>query len=100
MSDLQQLLGCSIDFSNNIGLIQVSMIPFVVGCHIHIDDVTILQRPLVGDAMAHDLHISNKSARIRVCIQQQIAPVAYISILSYAVLMLQSALMRCEVATV
>lgn len=63
--DLEQLLGGSINFSNNIGLIQISMETFVVGSHIHIDDVAILQRSLVRDAMTYNLHDSNPRLRNR-----------------------------------
>jgi len=58
MSSLDELLGCIINLSNNIGLVQVPMISLVVSCHINVDNVSILKRPLVWNTMTDDLRSS------------------------------------------
>jgi len=59
MSSLDELLGCIINLSNNIRLVQVPMIPLVIRCHINVDNVSILKRPLVRNTMTDDLHSSS-----------------------------------------
>ena len=61
MSSLDELLGCIINLSNNIRLVQVPMIPLVISCHIHIDNVSILKRPLVWNTMTDDLRSSTSA---------------------------------------
>ena len=58
MSSLDELLGCIINLSNNVSLVQIPMISLVISCHINVDNVSILKRPLVWNAMTYDLRSS------------------------------------------
>ena len=52
-----QLLAGIIYLTDHIGFVQIPMIAFVVRCHIHVHNVTILQRALVWYPMTDDLNI-------------------------------------------
>lgn len=56
MCSLDEFLGGIINLSHSVCLIQIPVVPLVIGCHINIDNVSILQWPLVWYAMTNDLH--------------------------------------------
>lgn len=50
-----ELLGLLINIAHHKSLVQVAMVAFVVGCHINIDDVPVLQGSLIRNAVADHL---------------------------------------------
>ena len=61
MSSLDELLGCIINLSNNISLVQVPMVSLVISCHVNVDNVSILKRPLIWNTMTDDLRSSTSA---------------------------------------
>ncbi len=54
-SHSDELLGLLVNVAHNKSFIQVAMEAVVIGCHINIDNVPILQWALIRDAMANHL---------------------------------------------
>ena len=42
-------------FANQVCLIQIAMETILVGCHVEVDNITVLQRSRIGNTMADDL---------------------------------------------
>lgn len=55
-----ELLGLLINFTHNKGLIEVSMISLEVGSDIHIDDVSIFQRPSIRNSVTNHLQMTDQ----------------------------------------
>ena len=73
-SDPDEVLGFGIHLPHNKGLVQVSMKALIVGRHIHIHNVPVLQRPLVRDAVADNLQCALGAVNAaRRCWQQETA---------------------------